>query len=194
MNSYIEQNLKIHEKVVIESQPSKTGLLITWLSIPGAMLIIFLFTYLPQILSFAFNAALRSQVFEELGIDNPMSYAFNQIFGFLPPFIFGLIVFILIMLVSAWLIYCLVLTYRHFSYALAVTDSRVIGKAGREELDSPLKEVVNVFVEQSLWGKLGNYGSVVVSTKRKSLTFRGIHNPYAIHKLLMSYASNYCAQ
>ena len=49
------------------------------------------------------------------------------------------------------------------------------------------------FVERSLWGKLLGYGSLVVHTKHKTLTFRNIRRPKELHRILISYAENYCA-
>lgn len=174
------------------------GLLITWLTVPGFFLIVFAFTYLPHLLRIAFSRAVRSAIMESVGASSIKevdlsSYLFEQIFGAIPTFVIVLICIPLVLLVLAWFGVCMVMTWRHFRYAIAVTDIRVIGRANGEEMDSPLSEVVDVFVERSLWGKLLGYGNIVVHTKRKTLTFRNIRKPYELHRLLMSYAQNYCA-
>ena len=117
----------------------------------------------------------------------------DYIFRNVPGFIKGFLGFIVFLLVAAWLGWCLVMTWRHMRNSLAITNFRVIGKAGDETLDSPLSEVKNVFIEQSLWGKIMGFGSIVVSTKSKSLTFRNIDNPTRVYKLLMDQAENYCS-
>lgn len=104
----------------------------------------------------------------------------------------GLFRFSFTVLVLAWLALCLILTKRYFSNSLAITNFRVIGKVGDETLESPLDEVKNVFIEQSIWGKLLDFGAIVVSTKQKSLTFKDIDDPERIYSELLSHAENYC--
>ena len=104
----------------------------------------------------------------------------------IPGFVKFLIIFPLILLFLAWLGLNLVLTWKHFRYALAITDSRVIGFAGSKEMDVPYDHLVNCFVEQSLWGKLFGYGSVVIQTKRQTLTFQNRKNPKAIQTRIMN--------
>ena len=104
----------------------------------------------------------------------------------------GLFRFSFTVLVLAWLALCLILTKRYFSNSPAITNFRVIGKVGDETFESPLDEVKNVFIEQSIWGKLLNFGAIVVSTKQKSLTFKDIDGPERIYSELLSHAENYC--
>lgn len=114
--------------------------------------------------------------------------------GVVPDILFVLIGVASILLSIGWLVWSAILTKKNFGHSLTVTDKRVLGKVGEERLESSLNKIVNVYVEQSLWGKLLHYGSLVLQTENKSLTFRNIHNPHHLHKLLMPFASNYCAR
>ncbi len=185
--------LKDGESVTLESKPSKTGLIITWVSIPGLFFIIFLLVYLPQLIRVMFSQAVKEAVMSSLGVEsmqevNVMKYVSDQIWGHIPKLliVLGMIPFILLIL--AWLGWCIVMTFRYFRYSVAVTDSRVIGNAAGEILDAKLTDIINVFIEQSLFGKIFNYGNITISSKGKSLTFQNIHNPKVMYRLLKSYA------
>ena len=139
-------------------KPSSLALVITWLAIPAFYLIPFLFTYVPRLIRMAFSRAARAAVMESVGASTMKevdlsSYLFEQIFGKIPTFVFVLIGIPLGLLALAWLGFCLVMTWRHFRYSIAVTDIRVIGRANGELMDSPLTEVVDVFCGAFLVGK-----------------------------------------
>lgn len=177
---------------------SRAALLITWLSIPSMYLIPILFAYIPRLIRVTFSKAVRESIMESVGASdmsevNVSGYIFDQIFGAVPGFVWVLVAIPLVLLFLVWLGFCLVMTHRHFRYHLAVTDLRVIGNAAGKELNAPLNEIVNVFVEQSVWGKLLRYGAITVQTKKKSLTFYNVAHPERLYQLLMSYAENYCA-
>ena len=186
--------LKKDEVIETEASPSLKGLLFSWLTIPCGILIIWLLVYLPVLIRLAISSAFKSAVMSALGVGDFSEVSISDyIFRNIPDFIYGFLKFILFVLISAWLIWCLVMTWRCMRNSLAITNFRVIGKAGAETLDSPLDEVKNVFIEQSLWGRLFNFGSIVVSTKRNSVTFRNISDPESVYNLLMRQAENYCA-
>ncbi len=105
------------------------------------------------------------------------------------------VVFIIamILLIPPWVGFCLVMTWRHFRYSLAVTNLRVVGQSEGKTMDSSLSEVKNVMLEQSFWGRLLGYGNLVIQTKSNCLTFRNIHKPKELCELLMCSAREYCA-
>jgi len=186
--------LKKDEVIEAKAKASYKGLLFAWASIPAGALLIWLVFYLPTLIRLAASSAFKAAVISALGIEKPSEISVTDyIFRNIPDFVRGFLGFVIFVLVSAWLVWCLVMTAHCTRNSLAITNFRVIGKAGAETLDSPLDEVKNVFIEQSLWGKLFNFGSVVVSTKRKSVTFRNISEPRIIHSLLMKQAESYCA-
>ncbi len=85
-------------------------------------------------------------------------------------------------------------TIRHLNTELAVTDKRVIGKAGfinSASLDLPLNKVQNVKVSSGLWGKLFNYGTIEIEAGGGSLSFCGIKNADGFKKFLMNQIDEY---
>ena len=153
-----------NEELILKSAPSQKALIITWIAGPAFLLVSVIFNFLGTLLL----AGL---------------FAFLKVIFTVP----------IILVVLAWFGVCLLMTYRHFQYELVVTDCRVIGRAGQEELDIPLNEVVNVHLEQSILGRILGYGAIVVQAKRKSVTFKNLEEPKRVYDLLMSYAENYCA-
>ncbi len=154
----------------------------------------FVFWFIPLILPIfrgLFSAKITNMIrTEEIGI---IEYAWDSVFGSIPKIVLVILAIPLILLALVWVGFCLVLTYRHFQYFVAVTNRRVIGKVKDEEVYSRLELVINVFLTQSLWGKLLNYGTITVATKKGTFDFKSIHNPKRITRLLMEYASEYCA-
>lgn len=186
--------LKKDEVIETTAALSTRCLIFTWASIPCGLLLFWIVVYLPNIIRMALSSAFKSAVMHALGADNSASIDIGDyIFRNVPDFLMGVFGFTLFLLIAAWLIWCLVMTWHHTRNSLTITNFRVIGKAGDEEMDSPLNEIKNVFIEQSLWGKLLNFGSIVVSTKRRSLTFRNIDDPERIYNELLAHAEDYCA-
>lgn len=186
--------LKKGEIIEKEAKTTITGLIMTWISIPGGILLYWLVVYFPVWLKSTVSSTFKHEIMSALGVESPESINITDyIFRDVPDIVTFLISIPFILLVIVWLCWCLVMTSRHFKYSLAVTNFRVIGKAGSEILDSPLTEIKNVFIEQSIWGKLLKYGAIVVSTKSRSITFKNIHAPYELYRVIMSYASDYSA-
>ena len=69
-----------------------------------------------------------------------------------------------------------------------VTDKRVLIKTGivsRHTLETLLTKVENIGVEQSIWGRLFNYGTLYVTgTGSTRETFPGIHAPLEFRKAI----------
>ncbi len=188
--------LKKDEVIEREAKTTIPGLIFTWVSIPGGFFLYWLIVYFPVWVKSTLSSAFKREMMEAIGLEsgqkiNLTDYIFRNIE--IPEFLVFLIKIPFIMLIIAWLIWCLVMTSRHFKYSLAVTNLRVIGKSGAEMFDSPLNEIKNVYIEQSIWGKMLNFGDIVVSSKKGSMTFKNIHDPHPLHKLIMSYASDYAA-
>jgi len=70
----------------------------------------------------------------------------------------------------------------------AVTDKRVLiktGIVGRHTLETLLTKVENIGVEQTLWARLFNYGTIYVTgTGSTKETFAGIHAPLEFRKAI----------
>lgn len=72
---------------------------------------------------------------------------------------------------------------------LTLTDKHIIGKVGlvnTEELDSPISKITGVKVEQGLFGKIFNYGTIVVTTASNAFRFAAITNPNQFKSTLSS--------
>ena len=78
------------------------------------------------------------------------------------------------------------LKWRCFEFG--VTDKRVLiktGIVGRHTLETLLTKVENIGVEQTLWGRLFNYGTIYVTgTGSTKETFPGIHAPLEFRKAI----------
>lgn len=190
--------LEEQETVKAETTISKAGLLGSWISIPSVLLIGFMVTYMPYIVKMILSKAFRQAIIKQFNAgsfsDLDISAIISElVFGNIPKTLIVLICIPIALLVVAWLGLCLYKTRGYFNYCLALTDRRVIGKAAHEELAAPLDEIVNVFIELPLLGRIFKYGNIVVHTKKKSLTFKNIHDPTKMYKMIMSYAENYAS-
>ena len=111
----------------------------------------------------------------------------QSLFGEIAKPLLGLAIAMIVLLIVCWFVWGLVCTMRHFRYSLVVTDSRVVARGGKQTLEAPLSELVNVFVAQSWLGKLFRYGTRTVQAKRGSVTVKNVTKPQDIKTLLMIY-------
>lgn len=85
-------------------------------------------------------------------------------------------------------------TIRYLNTELAVTNKRVVGKAGfinSASLDAPLNKIQNVTVSSGLGGKIFKYGNIEIQTGGDALAFVGIKEPDAFKKFLMNQIDEY---
>lgn len=88
----------------------------------------------------------------------------------------------------------IIATVRFKNIELGVTTKRIIGKIGVAEtqaLDAPLNKIQNVSVEQPFFGKIFNYGTVVVNTAAGVFKFGAIRNADAFKRMIMSQIDQY---
>ena len=183
-------SLKLDEKIRVKAKPSKQALLISWLVIPVYFFVVYGLPLIGPLCSVIFMSSIRKKaVTEGLSL---LSYAWEHSIGGLAGILKFIIIFPTVLLGIIWFLFCLVLTYRHFQYAIAITEKRLIGKSGGREVSVPLKKIKNVYLEQSLWGKLLKYGTIVVNTTNGNFEFKNISAPEKIKSLLMEHASSYC--
>ena len=184
-------SLKLDETILIKAKPSKNALIITWISIPILLFVVYGLPLIVQLFKAWFSTSIKQAI---LGKEiSTFSYAWENSIGGVSGFLKFLIVFPTVLLGIAWFILCVVLTYRHFRYSMAITQKRLIGKSGETKVSVSLKKIKNVYLEQSLWGKLLNYGTIVVNTTSETYNFKNIAFPQKIKRLLMEYASTYFA-
>lgn len=196
--SYHGIALMENESIEMQSTPSKLSLWVAWLSVPSIGLVLFLTVYLPNLLRLWFSKAVREAVLSEVGVDklgemDVSSYIMGEITGSLPKVVVVLVSIPIVLLCLAWLVVCLWMTKRHFGYELAITNLRVIGKARNETFASPTAEIKNVFIEQSLWGKIFNYATITVQSRKGTKSFYNISSPNKMYKRLKEYAEAYSA-
>ena len=191
LNTFNETDLIMGENVVAEARPSKRALLITWLSVPTFIFIFIILPMLGPLFAAWFSVSVKHAIITSN--DSSFSYAWGQVFGALNGFLKFLIFFPIVVISIIWAIFCLVLTYRHFQYNIIVTEKKLIGKSGDRDVSVLLKRIKNVYVEQSLWGRLLNYGNIMVNMTTETLEFKSISNPEKIKRILNQYASDYCA-
>jgi uncharacterized membrane protein YdbT with pleckstrin-like domain len=69
-----------------------------------------------------------------------------------------------------------------------ITNKKVMGKIGfiyKKTMEAPLNKINNTNVNQSLFGKIFNYGTVVVNTSSGRFTYHGVNNPEKFRNILM---------
>jgi uncharacterized membrane protein YdbT with pleckstrin-like domain len=69
---------------------------------------------------------------------------------------------------------------RLYSTHLALTDRRIIGKAGiitRQTLDTPLNKIDTIKITKGTRGLIFNYGKMHILTTTEKFVFKGIANP-----------------
>lgn len=98
----------------------------------------------------------------------------------------SLMIVLTILMAVIWVIWCIVMTFRHFDNKLTVVNGDVYCSSRGQHLSTTLTEIDNVFIEQSIWGKLFDYGNITVAAKNGSLTVRNIANPNDIANILKS--------
>ena len=157
------------EHIVKQAETSIASLVITYISVPAILLVV----YLPRII----KNLIIGKVVEAVGFGSGLLSFFSAV-----------LTVITVILGIVWAGVCVVMTLKHFSYSLTITDFRVIGSARHAKVDAPLSEVVNVFLEQPLLGKLFHYGSINVYTRRGSVTVKNLKNPEEIYRMLLSKA------
>ena len=88
----------------------------------------------------------------------------------------------------------LLATVEYSKLELAVTNKRVVGRAGvlkTVSLDAPLNKVQNVAVDQGLFGKIFNFGSVTITTAAGAIPFTGVSHPDAFKGMVMQQIDQY---
>ncbi len=75
----------------------------------------------------------------------------------------------------------------YFTTKLEITNRRIKGKIGlinTNELDSPLNKINSVQIKQGLFGKLFNYGTIIITTSSTTFEFSYITKPNEFKSIL----------
>lgn len=184
------------EQIIFETKRSNMVIVVSWLSVPMIFVVYFLFSVLPGIIRRSIRNAVVGVVADGIGLEEitkeipaGSSGVPDQMFDSIKTAVYLLAAISIALLVLAWLGWCLYQTYKyqHFQYGIALTDFRVIGKAGDDVLSIQFSALKNIYVERSVWGRLFKYGSVIIQTDRRSVIFKNIHDPMHICSLLLPY-------
>ena len=77
---------------------------------------------------------------------------------------------------------------------LALTTQRLVGKVGivaRQSMDAKLDKVQTVKIEETFWGRIFGYATVVVTTAGADYAFRAIAHANEFKKKIMSQIDEY---
>lgn len=83
---------------------------------------------------------------------------------------------------------------RFLTTKLEITNKRLKGKVGlinTNELDSPLNKINSIQVKQRLFGKIFNYGTLVISTSSSIFYFDYVINPREFKTVLNNQIEDY---
>lgn len=98
-----------------------------------------------------------------------------------------------------WLLFiptikALIATIKFMHIELAITNKRIVGKVGvlnTSALDAPLNKIQNVAVHQPFFGKIFNYGTVVIDTAAGKYTFEAIKRADAFKNMVLAQIDQY---
>ncbi len=158
-----ELQLKQGEELLGSAKISRTSIVALWLSVPCFAAVI-LGGFLPWVIR-----ALRMADF----ID-----------GHISAFLGGLIAVAVVVLALAWAAVAAVLTKRHVCYSLVVTNLRVVATSHKTQMEASISDLKNVFVEESLGGKIFRYGALTIQAEKGSVTVKNVCDPEALQKQL----------
>ena len=188
--------LKKGEQIEYQTKQSFFSLLISWLAIPAVFFMYFLIFILPGIIKRAITNTVVEVVEDSINVgditDNISSEVSGSLGGFLGTLrsvLHAIGIFVIVVLVFAWLCVCLYQTYKYLTQKcyITLTNYRVIGKVGDNVYEMQLDKLKNVYIERHIWGRVFKYGSVVIQADRRAITFKHIHDPAQIKDLLLPY-------
>lgn len=182
---YVKSILRTDERIIKTAEISKKALIITWVSIPSVFLIAFLFVYLPNVIKSKINDEIENRLIGEWNLFNIIETTLESSFS-VPNAVIVLLKILIGLIIAIWLVWCFVMTKRHFCYELVYTDFRVIGRAKRKKISVPLKQVKNIFFENTLFGKILGYATITVTSDKGSVTVRNVAHAQQFVKDLRS--------
>ena len=175
---------------------SKTAIVVEWLLIPTVILFFFLTTCLPVIIKNLASSAVKSLIAESLGVERLSFFdivrnIWRVVLPSVPSWVITLIKVPLWILFIMWLGFTGVRTYLHFGYEIVIAENRILASAKGETLNCEWQNVKNVFIEQSVWGKLFCYGSVTIQGDRQTITVKHVAKPYLVKDYFNYYTDTF---
>ena len=102
--------------------------------------------------------------------------------GFQPRFLLPIAVPAISALSAAFLLFLLMRWWRVQTSRYVITPERVYKTYGRFRfflMQTTYDKVTDLHVKQSLWGRIGGFGTVRVETAGAGVVFEGVHQPFA---------------
>lgn len=195
-----ELKLNDDELIEYEAKISKRALIMIWAVIPALFLFIFLTAYLPVIITYSVNTALRNAFLEELGLESLNFGAirneiYQTVFSFAPKgvisFVKGFVVFLIILLAACWFGWACVYTFINSRYSLIITNRRVFAKAKDKVFQTEFPKILNVSVAKSVWGRLFKYGEVLIQSEKDAITVANISNAENVKRIILAKSEEY---
>ncbi len=195
-----ELKLNDDELIEYEAKISKRALIMIWAVIPALFLFIFLTAYLPVIITYSVDTALRNALLEELGLESLNFGAirneiYQTVFSFAPKgvisFVKGFVVFLIILLAACWFGWACVYTFINSRYSLIITNRRVFAKAKDKVFQTEFPKILNVSVAKSVWGRLFKYGEILIQSEKDAITVANISNAENVKNILLAKSEEY---
>ncbi|MBE5737675.1 MAG: hypothetical protein E7348_04670 [Clostridiales bacterium] len=171
------EKVEASEQDTVQATISIKALMVAWLSIPMFYIIPYLFVYIPRYLKMKISGEIEQALQEAINIGQKASVVDvvkQDIFGSISPIFMGIVEFFIGLLFFAWLCWAVGYTIKHFKYKLFYDQKELFGKAGNKEIRIPLEKIDNIFIEDSIWGKLLNYGTITVTSSLGSISVKNV--------------------
>jgi len=99
---------------------------------------------------------------------------------------------LLIVVWVVWVIWGICVTLRGIHNALVITDqNRVYASSRGQELTAELKDIMRVYIERPIWGKIFGYGSVTIYADGQSaIAIKNVANPEQVKRNLENFDKN----
>ncbi len=178
-----------NNKDLVKATISVKSLIVAWLSIPALYLIPFLLIYLPNYIKMKVSGEIESAFREAANLGQKIDVADivkQEIYGGIPPIIISTVETLIGLLFFAWLIWAIGYTILHFKYKLQYDGSELYGRTWKKEIRIPLDKINNVFVEDSLWGKLFDYGTITIASSIGAISIKNVSGAKRFAKKLAS--------
>ncbi len=158
-------NPKPEEKIIKRADSSLAAKIVFWVSVPAYVLI----AYIPTI---------------DLGLIRLIA-AISEDAEKVIRIVSAVIIAIL---ATVWICFCLVATKRQTNGFLLLTDSRVLGKQDDRMLNESIGNITDVYIEQSLYGKIFGYATLTVTTTGYNLTVKNLAGGAEMRKAILDAA------
>ena len=177
--------IKTDENVVNRLKTSKAAILVDWLSLPTLFMLFFLTVIVPVAVKTYASNELKTLIMEnagleELGLGDLLSDPFRTLFPEISGIVRGLLIAVVIILYVIWFAFCCIRTKLNTGYELVITDKRILASVKGEISTESWKDIKNVYIERSIWGRMLKFGTVTINAVSRTVTVRHIVEPMIV--------------